>query len=71
MAVEYKTLKGIKEAVDYIKQCAGNLPIYWGTGNPVYKDHVQAVHYPWEYWVTWRNGDNVKRYLSIKLVNNH
>ena len=68
--VEYQTKKGIAEAVQYIKDRAGNLPIYWGTGNPIYKDHIQAVHYPWEYWVTWQNGDKTTHCLSIKLLKN-
>lgn len=67
---EYITLNNIPEAEKYIRARAGNLPIYWGTGNPVYHDHVQAVHYPWEYWVCWQNGDKVSHCLSIKLINN-
>lgn len=37
------TARNWREASEIVHQIAGELPIFWGTGNPVYKPHVVAT----------------------------
>ena len=46
MPATMPTFEGHKAAFDFVDSYAGTLEVYSGSGNPVYRPHIQVVSYP-------------------------